>query len=607
MARAIRQVIASEKNTRKQKCFIISPIGEHNSPVRREADAVKQLVIERALKIYAEASKQEVDAQRSDEKFEAGRVPDQVLRHILEDDLIIAVLPHHNPNVYYELAIAHAAGRPVIMLKRDDYKLPFDIQDQRATVTYEYDPVSLASGKAAQQLADVILNVVRRQDKYLPPFEQKDWSPLGGNYLHFRYYPNFSDIKLEEFGGLISEANKFIVIAEPWLEVMYSQPTNSNNIKWKIGDNVWEDVPLLVALKRKQDAGCQIIVMMLDPDNSAAAAVYTAPEEALARPDTGIDPEETTTPVGRPLRLLDELPEAHKRLMADRLATFKVASGEGFRVQSLRRGLLHTHVIMNERGGVVFPRAYLTHAWGRSSCIKISDHSPFYDVILSELKFLFGQNGGTGFPDYGPVANEPAASKGTVVQSMPILQQCCDVVAEAKQFVYIAEPDFDLLRNVVSPAGGEEVLMRVALSQAITTAASNRLPVTLFVMEADHPDLARTVDRGSETETDVELTAFEYRRNFDYWSKTVTQYLLRDAVKGRTGRLTGTLSIAVVNQLLTIRIVLTEKEAIIIPAQLRLSAAESPGVTRVANGHEFYSTTLAILRAMEKIKRSAAE
>jgi hypothetical protein len=31
---------------------------------------------------------------------------------ILKDDLLIAILTFQNPNVYYELAIAHAAARP---------------------------------------------------------------------------------------------------------------------------------------------------------------------------------------------------------------------------------------------------------------------------------------------------------------------------------------------------------------------------------------------------------------------------------------------------------------------------------------------------------------
>ena len=48
---------------------------------------------------------------------------------ILNDDLCIALLTGRNPNVYYELAIAQAASRPVIMLLQREETAPFDVRD----------------------------------------------------------------------------------------------------------------------------------------------------------------------------------------------------------------------------------------------------------------------------------------------------------------------------------------------------------------------------------------------------------------------------------------------------------------------------------------------
>ena len=42
-----------------------------------------------------------------------GEIVDNVIHRILQDDVVIAVLFNRNPNVYYELGIAHTAARPV--------------------------------------------------------------------------------------------------------------------------------------------------------------------------------------------------------------------------------------------------------------------------------------------------------------------------------------------------------------------------------------------------------------------------------------------------------------------------------------------------------------
>ena len=43
-------------------------------------------------------------------------ISEQMYRAILKEDFCIALLTGFNPNVFYELAIAQAADRPVIIL-----------------------------------------------------------------------------------------------------------------------------------------------------------------------------------------------------------------------------------------------------------------------------------------------------------------------------------------------------------------------------------------------------------------------------------------------------------------------------------------------------------
>src|SRR5690606_27903371 len=56
---------------------------------------------------------------------------DQIVKHILEDDLVIANLTGENPNVFYELALRHATRKPCIHISESPGPLPFDVASMR--------------------------------------------------------------------------------------------------------------------------------------------------------------------------------------------------------------------------------------------------------------------------------------------------------------------------------------------------------------------------------------------------------------------------------------------------------------------------------------------
>jgi hypothetical protein len=126
-------------NETLRRCFVISPIGAETSSTRRHADEVLKHIISPAL------DKCGLKPVRSDRLSTPGRISEQMFQHLLHDDLCIALLTGSNPNVFYELAIAHSARRPVIIMAEKGTELPFDIQDLRC-VFYDLWPSDVIDG-----------------------------------------------------------------------------------------------------------------------------------------------------------------------------------------------------------------------------------------------------------------------------------------------------------------------------------------------------------------------------------------------------------------------------------------------------------------------------
>jgi hypothetical protein len=85
---------------------------------------------------------------RADEIARPRRITDKIRQAILSSDLILADLTGNNPNVFYELGMAHAVGSDVLLLTQED-KLPFDVSNEQ-TIFYSTDEPGLR--KLAREL-----------------------------------------------------------------------------------------------------------------------------------------------------------------------------------------------------------------------------------------------------------------------------------------------------------------------------------------------------------------------------------------------------------------------------------------------------------------------
>jgi hypothetical protein len=70
--------------------------------------------------------------------FGPGRIMRDIVSSITFAEVVIADLTGRNPNVFYELGIAHQLGKQVVLLSQTMEDVPFDIRDMRV-VLYDWD------------------------------------------------------------------------------------------------------------------------------------------------------------------------------------------------------------------------------------------------------------------------------------------------------------------------------------------------------------------------------------------------------------------------------------------------------------------------------------
>jgi len=75
---------------------------------------------------------------RGDESDFKGDIFPQILKYIAKANLIIANINGRNPNVMYELGIAQALDKTVILISRKPEELPFDVKSKRFLIYSSY-------------------------------------------------------------------------------------------------------------------------------------------------------------------------------------------------------------------------------------------------------------------------------------------------------------------------------------------------------------------------------------------------------------------------------------------------------------------------------------
>jgi len=73
------------------------------------------------------------NCHRSDDVYKSGDIMRYTIELILKSQIVIGVLDGRNPNVFYEVGIAHSIGKTVILVAEEKAKsqVPFDLQQHR--------------------------------------------------------------------------------------------------------------------------------------------------------------------------------------------------------------------------------------------------------------------------------------------------------------------------------------------------------------------------------------------------------------------------------------------------------------------------------------------
>jgi hypothetical protein len=95
--------------------------------------------------------------RRADDFFTAHSVVWDIWKAIVSARLIVADCTDRNPNVFYEIGLAHTIGKPTILVTQKSEDVPFDLQHLRH-ITYQLTPRGMRDFEA--KFKETVQNVL---------------------------------------------------------------------------------------------------------------------------------------------------------------------------------------------------------------------------------------------------------------------------------------------------------------------------------------------------------------------------------------------------------------------------------------------------------------
>lgn len=122
----------------KKMVFLLTPF---SNEATKTYVLIKNICSECGLNLY-----------RGDEEFSHEDILTNIVKYIVKARIIVANIDGKNPNVFYELGIAHTLGKPTILVSKAIENAPFDIQQNRIVLYKNDDELKIKLSKELSRI-----------------------------------------------------------------------------------------------------------------------------------------------------------------------------------------------------------------------------------------------------------------------------------------------------------------------------------------------------------------------------------------------------------------------------------------------------------------------
>jgi tetratricopeptide (TPR) repeat protein len=129
------------------RCFVMMPFAESFNAIYR---LIQRVCVEQGLA-----------CTRADEDVKPGKITGKIYEAVSDAGIIIADMTGKNPNVFYEMGLAHAISDNVILLTQTTDDVPFDLKD---FLHIQYANTFDGAERLASDLSKVITTILRSAD-----------------------------------------------------------------------------------------------------------------------------------------------------------------------------------------------------------------------------------------------------------------------------------------------------------------------------------------------------------------------------------------------------------------------------------------------------------
>lgn len=180
--------------------------------------------------------------KRADDIKSQSNILNDIISAIVSSDLIVADLTGSNPNVYYELGVAHALNKNVILLTQDIDELPFDLRSYRVV---PYSVHFSKMNQAKDELSQLACEAFNGNLPFSNPV--KDFSGIATLALLRRANPSTSMDEHESEDGILD----YRLRLENGFEIL-------SEIVTKVGSKLQDEVTqeILIASEKLNSGKC---------------------------------------------------------------------------------------------------------------------------------------------------------------------------------------------------------------------------------------------------------------------------------------------------------------------------------------------------------------